>query len=49
VGISPWLLAVAVAMAVLLASLQRPLLPAIRRQAQRVNESLVGIAMRSTE
>ena len=49
VGISPWLLAVAVAMAVLLASLQWRLLPAIRRQAQRVNESQVGIAMRSTE
>lgn len=49
VGISPWLLAVAVAMAVLLASLQRRLLPAIRHQALRVNNAQVGIAMRSTE
>ncbi|MCX5932738.1 MAG: ABC transporter ATP-binding protein, partial [Cyanobacteria bacterium] len=49
VGISPWLLSVAMVMAVVLAALQRSLLPSIRRQAQRVNDSQVGIAMRSTE
>lgn len=49
VGISPWLLAVAALMAVLLASLQSRLLPAIRHQALRVTNAQVGISMRATE
>ncbi|WP_255441630.1 MULTISPECIES: ABC transporter ATP-binding protein [unclassified Synechococcus] len=49
VGISPWLLLVAVVMALAVSGLQRSLLPAIRRQAQLVTDSQVAIATRSTE